>query len=122
MGKETQTGIGIRMAFFTICPKEMPSHLRLSILRESVRVCCSGGQVIAIEHASLTRYMSRFKRSLWWFTWVPGNPETSTTRNLQRVELVNEMKQAGLRIVKRYVTTPAWIEGIVGEPENKKRD
>ncbi|CAB1060335.1 hypothetical protein D1BOALGB6SA_5101 [Olavius sp. associated proteobacterium Delta 1] len=101
----------------TLALHEMPRQLRMSILREAERVCRPSGRVIAIEHAPLSRWLQRFVRSLWWFGWVPGNPESSTTKDLQQRGLANEMKQAGTRVIRRHTTKPEWIEGIVAEPD-----
>jgi len=101
----------------TLALHEMPRQLRMSILLEAERVCRPSGRVIAIEHAPLFNRLQRFVRSLWWFEWVPGNPESSTTKDLQQRGLANEMKQAGLRVIGRHTTSPEWIEGIVAEPD-----
>ncbi|MGD9365919.1 MAG: methyltransferase domain-containing protein [Desulfobacteraceae bacterium] len=99
---------------------EMPQQQRMSILREAERVCHASGQVIAIEHAPISNRLQRLVRSLWWFGWVPGNPESSTTKDLQRKGLTNEMKQAGLFVIRRYTTKLEWIEGIVAKPDPKR--
>jgi len=101
----------------TLALHEMPRQLRMSILREAARVCRPSGRVIAIEHAPLSNWLQGFVRLLWWFGWVPGNPESSTTKDLQQRGLANEMKQAGLRVIKRNTTRPEWIEGIIAKPD-----
>lgn len=101
----------------TLALHEMPRKLRISILQEAKRVCRPDGRVIAVEHAPLSSWFQRFVRSLWWFGWVPGNPEATTTKDLQKRGLANEMKQAGLRVIQRHTTKPEWIEGVVAEPD-----
>lgn len=100
----------------TLALHEMPRSMRMTVLREAARVCRPTGRVVAVEHAPVANRLSRFARSLWWFTWLPGNPETATTRDLQQHGLAREMQEAGLRIVARHTTRPAWIEGLSGEP------
>lgn len=100
----------------TLALHEMPRQLRISILQEAARVCRSSGRVIAVEHSPLSSRLSRFVPWLWWFGWLPGNPESATTRDLQRSGLAHEIEQAGMRVVRRYSTRPGWIEGIVAEP------
>lgn len=119
-GNAADTGFAPRTfdrVLITLALHEMPRELRISILREAARVCRSTGRVIAIEHAQPPSRLSRLVRSLWWFGWIPGNPESATTRDLQRSGLANEMGQAGLRVIERYATRPEWIEGIVAVPE-----
>jgi len=124
-GDACDTGLGPKSfdrVVITLALHEMPRQRRMSILREGARVCRPGGRVIAIEHAPPSTWRMRLVRSLWWFAWVPGNPESTTTRDLQQRGLANEMKQAGLRVIKRHATRPAWIEGIVGEPDPVRMD
>ena len=121
IGNASDTGFGesaFDRVLITGALHEMPRQLRLEVLREATRVCCPGGRVIAIEPALLSNRISSIIRSMWWFTWVPGNPESSTTRDLQRNGLTNEMKQAGLRVINRFTPKPEWIEGVVGEPNH----
>jgi hypothetical protein len=49
--------------------------------------------------------------------WVPGNPESITTKDLQQRGLANEMKQVGLCVIRRHTTRPEWIKGIVAESD-----
>ena len=119
VGDACDTGLeaeSYHRVLITLALHEMPRQLRMSILREAARVCRPSGRVIAVEHAPLSNRFQRFVRSLWWFGWVPGNPESSTTKDLQQSGLANEMKQAGLRVIKRHATRHEWIEGIVAEP------
>jgi len=125
VGNASATGFESRRfdrVLITLALHEMPRQLRISILREAARVCRLDGRVVAIEHAPLASRISRLVRSLWWFGWVPGNPESATTKDLQRNGLANEMRQAGLRILKRYATSPEWIEGVVAEPDPARGD
>jgi ubiquinone/menaquinone biosynthesis C-methylase UbiE len=116
VGNASDTGLAPRTfdrVLITLALHEMPRQQRMAILREAARVCHPSGRVIAIEHAPVSSRLSRLVRSLWWFGWVPGNPESSTTKDLQRRGLANELEQAGLRVIKRHATRPEWIEGIV---------
>jgi ubiquinone/menaquinone biosynthesis C-methylase UbiE len=125
VGNASDTGFGPRTfdrVLITLALHEIPRQLRVAILREAARVCRPSGRVIAIEHAPASSRLSRLVRSLWWFGWVPGNPESSTTKDLQRRGLANELKEAGLCVIKRYATRPEWIEGIVAEPEPMRSD
>ncbi|MCH8961192.1 MAG: methyltransferase domain-containing protein [Bacteroidetes bacterium] len=97
----------------TLALHEMPRSLRLSVLMEARRLCTPGGRVLAIEHARPEKTPSRLGRALWWFFWVPGNPEVPTSRDLQQHGLDNEMREAGLTVEARFMTRPDWIEGIV---------
>lgn len=91
---------------------EMPRMLRLAVLTEAGRLCAPGGLILAVEHCRPRSFVSRILRNLVWFAWVPGNPETGTSRDLQQHGLENEMREAGLDIVARYSTTPDWLEGV----------
>jgi ubiquinone/menaquinone biosynthesis C-methylase UbiE len=125
VGNASDTGLASQAfdrVLITLALHEMPRQLRGSILREAARVCRPSGRVIAIEHALPSSRLSRLVRSVWWFGWVPGNPESSTTKDLQRRGLANELKEAGLRVIKRHATRPEWIEGIVAEPEPMRGD
>jgi demethylmenaquinone methyltransferase/2-methoxy-6-polyprenyl-1,4-benzoquinol methylase len=119
LGNASDTGFeddAFDRVLITLALHEMPRKLRLSVLREAARVCRPTGRVIAIEHAPMTKGWSWFLRGVWWFGWVPGNPEVATSRDLQRHGLAREMEQAGLRVRERYTTTLGWIEGVVAEP------
>lgn len=118
VGNASDTGFGpgaFDRVLITLALHEMPRELRISILREAARVCRPGGRLIAIEHALPSSLLSGLVRSLWWFGWVPGNPEASTTKDLQQRGLANEMQEAGLHVINRYATSPDWIEGVVAE-------
>jgi len=95
---------------------EMPRELRLRVLREAARICRTDGRVVAIEHGRPPGAVSRFIRALWWFFWIPRNPEVVTSRDLQRRGLENEMRECGLRPLERHATDPDWIEGFVASP------
>ena len=95
---------------------EMPRGKRVDVLREARRLCRPSGLVTAIEHGAPERALSRVAQQLCWFLWVPGNPEARTSRDLVRHGLDKEMEQAGLSVVERHHTRPAWIQGIVARP------
>lgn len=95
---------------------EMPRALRLAVLREAARLCKPEGRVLAVEHARVESRASAVVRALWWFAWLPGNPEVATTRDLQRRGLANEMGEAGLHVLERHATRPEWIEGVLAAP------
>ena len=119
VGNASQTGLrtdSFDRVVITLALHEMPYSLRLKVLNEARRVCKPVGRVVAIEHAKLDRAMSRAIRYLWWFGWLPGNPEVETSRDLQQRGLATEMREAGLEVLERYTTDPAWIEGIVSVP------
>ncbi len=97
---------------------EMPRELRMRVLREAVRLCTDDGFVLAVEHARIPSVFSRTVRGLWWFTWLPGNPEVATSRDLQRRGLASEMSETGLEILARHTTRPPWLEGILGKPRS----
>jgi ubiquinone/menaquinone biosynthesis C-methylase UbiE len=95
---------------------EMPRELRLRVLCEAARLCRADGRVLAIEHGRPRGAVSRFVRALWWFFWIPRNPEVPTSRDLQRRGLENEMRECGLQVIERRATSPDWVEGFIAVP------
>jgi ubiquinone/menaquinone biosynthesis C-methylase UbiE len=95
---------------------EMPRSTRLAVLREARRLCTRDGRVLAVEHGRPSTRASRFFRGLWWFFWIPGNPEVPTSRDLQEHGLDTEMRECGLRVLERHTTRPDWIEALLSMP------
>ncbi|MBN1217855.1 MAG: class I SAM-dependent methyltransferase [Anaerolineae bacterium] len=121
VGNAAQTGLAANSfdrVLITLALHEMPYSLRLKVLREARRVCKPNGRVVAIEHAKLDGKLSQAVRYLWWFGWLPGNPEVATSRDLQQRGLATEMREAGLEALERYTTDPSWIEGVVSAPNS----
>ena len=95
---------------------EMTRPTRLAVLREAHRLCTPAGRVVAIEHGRPATGGARLFRALWWFFWIPGNPEVPTSRDLRGRGLDNEMAECGLRVERREATRPDWIEAFVAAP------
>jgi ubiquinone/menaquinone biosynthesis C-methylase UbiE len=125
VGNAARTGLPREMfdrVLIALALHEMPRTLRLSVLSEARRLCKQDGRVVAIEHGRPTSRRSRVLRALWWFYWLPGNPEVDTTRDLQRHGVENEMADVGLWIIAQRRTRPDWIEGWVARPLSTKID
>jgi ubiquinone/menaquinone biosynthesis C-methylase UbiE len=119
VGNAADTGLpaaGFDRVVITLALHEMPRELRLRVLREAARICRPAGRVVAIEHGRPRGAVSRLFRALWWFFWIPRNPEVATSRDLQQRGLENEMRECGLRLLGRRATDPDWIEGFVAVP------
>ena len=95
---------------------EMPRQARLAVLREARRLCRPGGRVLAVEHGRPRRFGHRLLQGLWWFYWLPGNPEVATARDLCASGLDHEMRQAGLEVVARHASRMQWVVGFTGRP------
>jgi ubiquinone/menaquinone biosynthesis C-methylase UbiE len=95
---------------------EMTRPTRLAVLREARRLCTPDGRVIAIEHGRPATRGARLLRALWWFFWIPGNPEVPTSRDLQERGLDNEMRECSLKVIERHTTQPDWIEAFSAVP------
>jgi ubiquinone/menaquinone biosynthesis C-methylase UbiE len=101
---------------------EMHHSSRLAVLREARRLCAREGLVLAIEHGRPLTRASRLLRALWWFFWIPGNPEVPTSRDLQQRGLDNEMRDCGLTVLERHTTQPDWIEAFLASPSSHVSD
>ena len=100
----------------TLALHEMPHDLRLSVLTEAKRLCRTTGQIVAIDHAHPRSHLARISQYIWWFFWLPGNPEGVTARDLMRRGLESEMREVGLRVIESHRTKPDWIEGLIAVP------
>ena len=116
LGDAARTGLpseSFERVLIGLALHEMPRSMRLAVLREAHRLCSSEGRVLAIEHGRPVTHVSRLLRGLWWFFWIPGNPEVRTSRDLQERGLDNEMRECSLKVIKRHATRPDWIEGFL---------
>ena len=119
LGDATRTGLpsrGFDRVLIGLALHEMTRPTRLAVLREARRICAPDGLVAAIEHGRPTGRGSRLLRGLWWFFWIPGNPEVPTSRDLQERGLDVEMRECGLEVLEHHTTRPDWIEGFVAGP------
>jgi demethylmenaquinone methyltransferase/2-methoxy-6-polyprenyl-1,4-benzoquinol methylase len=118
-GDATATGLpggAFDRVLITLALHEMTRPTRLAVLREARRLCAPGGAVAAIEHGRPASRASRWLRALWWFFWVPGNPEVPTSRDLQAHGLDRELAECGLTPRRHETTHPDWIEAWVATP------
>jgi ubiquinone/menaquinone biosynthesis C-methylase UbiE len=95
---------------------EMTRPTRLAVLREARRLCAPDGRVVAIEHGRPATRRARILRALWWFFWIPGNPEVPTSRDLRARGLDREMAECDLDVTWHETTTPDWIEAFAATP------
>lgn len=95
---------------------EMTRPTRLAVLREAGRLCKPKGKVLAIEHGRPATRSARLLRALWWFFWLPGNPEVPTSRDLRARGLDQEMTESGLEVEGHETTSPDWIEAFIATP------
>lgn len=95
---------------------EMTRPTRLAVLREARRLCVSNGMVVAIEHGRPATRRARLLRALWWFFWIPGNPEVPTSRDLRRRGLDREMTECDLAVKRHETTSPDWVEAFAATP------
>jgi ubiquinone/menaquinone biosynthesis C-methylase UbiE len=119
LGDATRTGLpseGFDRVLIGLALHEMLRPTRLAVLREARRLCAPDGVVLAIEHGRPASRASRWLRALWWFFWIPGNPEVRTSRDLQQRGLDNEMRECGLEVIERHTTHPDWIEAFLAAP------
>jgi hypothetical protein len=72
--------------------------------------------VLVIEHGRPATRRSRLLRAMWWFFWIPGNPEVPTSRDLQSRGLEIEMDECGLDVEWHGTTDPDWIEAFLAAP------
>lgn len=100
----------------TLALHEMTRPTRLAVLREARRLCAPDGAVVAIEHGRPATRWARLARALWWFFWIPGNPEVPTSRDLRAHGLDQEMAECGLDVKRHETTRPDWIEAFVAAP------
>lgn len=96
--------------------QEMPRRYRLELLSEARRLCGSKGRVLVVEIGRTQQRAQALLRGAWLLHWVPGNPETATTRELVASSLRSEMQGVGLVQVARNTTRPDWFEGILARP------
>jgi ubiquinone/menaquinone biosynthesis C-methylase UbiE len=123
VGDAAATGLPARTfdrVLITLALHEMPADLRRRVLGEAARVCQADGRVVAIEHGRPPTFAAGLLRHVWWFTWVPGNPEAATTRDLQQSGLAAEMRSGGLNVVETHATRWNWIEGVVSVPSGDR--
>jgi ubiquinone/menaquinone biosynthesis C-methylase UbiE len=93
--------------------QEMWHAQRLAVLREARRLCRRDGRVLGVEIGCTETRWSSIWRGAWLLHWVPGNPETATTRELVAGSLSAEMQAVGLVPIERNSTRPDWFEGIL---------
>ncbi len=118
-GNATDTGFesgSFDRVFIVGALHEMPRSLRAQVLREARRVCRSEGRALFVEPGPTATRWSSFTRSLFLFLWLPGNPETATTRDLVREGLRAELPAAGFEVEERHTTNPDWFEGLYVRP------
>jgi len=95
---------------------EMPRDLRGEVLKEARRLIRRDGHLLVFEPCRTETRKSAFLRSLALFLWVPGNPETKTTRDLLKHGLDTEVREAGFEPLRRHRTSPDWFEAILARP------
>jgi len=94
---------------------EMFHDLRMRVLREARRVLRDGGQLIVLELDSPDGLLLRILSGLWLFYWLPFNFETQTRREMLRIGLGNEVREAGFRNVTKTRKHRGLFQVVTGE-------
>jgi len=81
---------------------EMKREARLDTLRESYRVLKEEGQLSVLELDEPKNIFLKLFIFIWFLYWLPFNFETPTRRDMLRIGVVNEVKEAGFINIRKY--------------------
>jgi len=93
---------------------EMPRTTRLDVLREARRILTDGGTVAVLELDTPRSILPRLGLGLWWFYWLPFNPETPTRRDMLKHRLAEEVREAGFTDVVRTSLFGGALQVVIG--------
>jgi demethylmenaquinone methyltransferase/2-methoxy-6-polyprenyl-1,4-benzoquinol methylase len=96
---------------------EMTRAGRLAVLREARRVVAVGGPVAVLEMDEPPSRLRRLALAIWWYYWLPFNPETPTRRDMLRHGLRKELAEAGFAAVTRRTMFDGALQVVVGRKE-----
>ncbi len=80
---------------------EMQRAERLAVLAEAARLLAPGGTLAVQEMDTPPGMGWRLIRAVWWFHWVPFNPEQPTLRDMLAHGLDTEVREAGFADVAK---------------------
>lgn len=93
---------------------EMTRSTRLAVLKEARRVARDGGVLAVLEMDTPPNLVRHAYVGLWWFYWLPFNPESPTRRDMLRHTVVQELKEAGFRDVSKTSTFGGTLQVVQG--------
>lgn len=116
-GDVTDTKLGdscFDKVFITHAIHEMPREERLKTLKEANRVLKEKSEVIVLELDNPPSKGLQLFVGFWFFYWLPFNFETPTRKDMLKHGLVNEVREAGFKNVKKYSVFNGAFQTVVG--------
>ena len=93
---------------------EMPRDKRLAVLEEARRVVRNGGSLAVFEMDNPPNRFLRLFFALWWFYWLPFNPETPTRKDMLKHGVVEELEEAGFSDVRKVSMFAGALQVVKG--------
>jgi demethylmenaquinone methyltransferase/2-methoxy-6-polyprenyl-1,4-benzoquinol methylase len=94
---------------------EMPRPVRSEVLREARRVLADGGSLAVLEMDTPRSLFRHILLGIWWFYWLPLNPETPTRRDMLEHGLLEEVRAAGFKNTVKTSVFGGALQVVTGE-------
>ncbi|MFC2092847.1 methyltransferase domain-containing protein [Bacteroidota bacterium] len=108
--------------FISFALHEMKREERLAVLSEAKRILLNNGKIIINEIDKPSSLTIRLFTWLWFYYWLPLNPETPTRKGMLKYGITNEVEESGFKNILKFNYFKEIFQTVIAGKKHKEEN